>query len=150
MAEPPASAPGSLGLWKSVGSTIASLFHKVTGVEQLTRRIDELEKSSKERSSEIKADLKEKTGILVTDLARASDDIKVLGQRIANLEGQFAQFTKIVDMVAKDIDKTDAMIAGKVKNEVWAEVQELTRFRNEIEQKLAELKNEVDIDEEKV
>jgi hypothetical protein len=111
MAEPPAPSPTTIGaLWK-VLSTPWNIY----------ALLDKVAKLSEDQKA----------------LTLRVDNISV---QIAGLEGSFGQFTKVVDMVREDISRTDNNITGKVKNEVWAEVQQLTQLRQEVEEMLASLK----------
>jgi ABC-type transporter Mla subunit MlaD len=83
MAEPPAPNPGiSTGFW----ATVLAPFVKGLEIYQLLKRTDDL----------------------AADIRKQSAEIKELGQRLARLEGAFAQFTE-------DIDRMDRNINAKVK-----------------------------------
>jgi hypothetical protein len=119
MAEPAVTA--SVGLLRWVWSAFLWAWHKVTGVEPLIRRIEELEKTNKE-----------KTDALLARQEKASEEIKATDLSVAEMRGSISGFTKLIDLVREDLDKQDARIDGKVKNATWDEVQRMIMLREEL------------------
>jgi predicted nucleic acid-binding Zn-ribbon protein len=119
MAEPAVTA--SVGLLRWVWSGFLWAWHKITGVEPLIRRIEELEKTNKE-----------KTDALLARQEKASEEIKATDLSVAEMRGSISGFTKLIDLVREDLDKQDARIDGKVKDATWDEVQRMIKLREEL------------------
>jgi|tagenome__1003787_1003787.scaffolds.fasta_scaffold20666907_1 septal ring factor EnvC (AmiA/AmiB activator) len=122
MAEP-ASFGSIVGLVRWFGSIIATLWHKFTGADALTQRLDKLDKTAETKFTE-----------LASTQAKATEDLARLSRDLAYLQGQFSQF-------ANDIDKQDARIDDKIRTATWDEVQRLSKLRQELEDQLAALKD---------
>jgi len=119
MAEPAVTA--SVGLLRWVWSGFLWAWHKITGVEPLIRRIEELEKTNKE-----------KTDALLARQEKASEEIKATDLSVAEMRGSISGLTKLIDLVREDLDKQDARIDGKVKDATWDEVQRMIKLREEL------------------
>jgi hypothetical protein len=123
MAEP--AVTGTVGLARWILSGFVWVWHKITGVEPLTKRIDELERS-----------LKEKTEALATRQEKASGEITAIDKSVDHLKGSFEQFGEVVKLVREDIERQDRRIDEKIRNATWDEVQRLIKLRQEIEEEL--------------